>query len=163
MDQPFVLITGGVGRIGRALSAVLTPHYRVVALERARAPDAEHCMEADIGSDAALARAMGRFREQYGRRIASVIHLAAYYDFSGEEHPAYREVNVEGTRRRLLALAEFDVKQFVYASTMLVHAPTEPGTPINEMGELSPRWPYPRSEELAEVRDQYGVWDQKIS
>lgn len=150
MDQPVILITGGVGRIGRALSAVLTPHYRVVGLERACAPDAEHCLEADIGADAALARAMDRFREQYGRRIASVIHLAAYYDFSGEKHPAYREVNVEGTGRLLHALAEFDVQQFVHASTMLVHAPTEPGMPINEISELSPKWPYPRSKELAE-------------
>ena len=158
MDQPVILITGGVGRIGRALSAVLTPHYRVVALERACAPDAEHCLEADIGSDAALARAMGRFREQYGRRIASVIHLAAYYDFSGEVHPAYRDVNVEGTRRLLHALAEFEVEQFVYASTMLVHAPTEPGMPVNEKSELSPKWPYPRSKELAErvVLEEHG-------
>lgn len=159
MDQPVILITGGTGRIGRALGAALSQHYRVVALERQCAPDAPDCIEADIGSDAALARGMHQFKERYGKRIASVIHLAAFYDFSGEDHPAYREVNVEGTRRLLHALADFDVGQFVYASTMLVHAPTQPGMPITEASELAPKWPYPRSKEQAElvVLDEHGA------
>lgn len=158
MDQPIILITGGMGRIGRALSAALAPRYRVVALERSCEPEAAHCIEADIASEAALAGAMRRLGERFGKRIASVIHLAAFYDFSGQEHPAYRAVNVEGTRRLLRALADFEVGQFVYASTMLVHAPTQPGMPINETGELDPKWPYPRSKAQAEqvVLEEHG-------
>ena len=34
-------------------------------------------------------------------RIASVIHLAAYYDTTGEENPKYNAVTVQGTRRLL--------------------------------------------------------------
>lgn len=150
MDQPVILITGGIGRIGRALTTALTPRYRVVALERQCGPNAFNCIEADIASEAAISKAMQELRSRYGSQIVSVIHLAAFYDFSGEDHLAYREVNVEGTRRLLRALKNFEVGQFVYASTMLVHAPSQPGIPINEMGELAPKWPYPRSKELAE-------------
>ena len=38
-----------------------------------------------------------------------------------------------------------NVEQFVLASTMLVHAPTQPGRPINEDWPLDPKWPYPQS------------------
>ena len=41
--------------------------------------------------------------------------------------PLYRAVTVEGTRRLLRNLQEFEVEQFVYSSTMLVHAPCRPG------------------------------------
>ena len=69
---------------------------------------------------------------RFGSRIASVIHLVAYFDFSGESKPLYQSVNVEGTRRLLSALQDFEVEQFAYASTMLVHAPCRPGEHIDE-------------------------------
>lgn len=159
MDRPLVLITGGHGRIGRAIAACIGQRYRVVAMERSCGEGGADCIEADIASEPALGQAMQRLRERYGNRIASVVHLAAYYDFSGQDHPAYREVNVEGTRRLLRALQGFEVEQFVYASTMLVHAPGRPGVPIGEDGELAPKWPYPRSKAEAEdvVRSERGA------
>jgi len=45
-----------------------------------------------------------RIRYAYGERIASGIHLAAYYDFSGEPSPLYDEITVRGTERLLRAL-----------------------------------------------------------
>lgn len=159
MDQPLVLITGGCGRIGRAIAQRLAPRYRVVALERRCAPGGGDCIEADISSEQALEQALQRLRAEHGGRIACVVHLAAFYDFSGEEHPAYRDVNVEGTRRLLRALRGFEVEQFVHASTMLVHAPARPGLPIDEEGALAPKWPYPRSKAQAEevVRTERGA------
>ena len=76
-----------------------------------------------------------------------MIHLAAYYDLSGEPDPKYQSVTVEGTRRLLRTLQHgFDkVEQFVFASTMLVHAPTQPGRPITEDWPLEPKWAYPQS------------------
>ena len=32
----------------------------------------------------------------HGSRIASVVHLAAYFDFTGEDNPLYQSVNVDG-------------------------------------------------------------------
>src|SRR5690606_34029338 len=99
-----------------------------------------------------------RFREEHGERIASVVHLAAYFDFSGEDSPLYQAVNVEGTRNLLRALQGLQVEQFVYASTMLVHAPGEPGEPIDEDQPIGPRWAYPESKAAAEqaVAEEHG-------
>lgn len=148
--KPVVLITGSEGRIGRAISAALEESFTVVGFERdCRQP--ANCINADITSREALAAACGILKERYGERLASVIHLAAFYDFSGEPDPRYDEVNVQGTRGLLQALQGFEVEQFIYASTMLVHAPTEPGLPINETAALAPKWPYPESKVAAEA------------
>ena len=60
-------------------------------------------------------------------------------------------MNVEGTRRLLRALQGFEVEQFVYASTMLVHAPCRPGERIDEHQPIDPRWAYPKSKAAAEA------------
>jgi len=155
--KPVVLITGSEGRIGSAISTALRDSYTVVGFELA-CRDKTDCIDADIASDEALAAACHALRERYGTRLASVIHLAAFYDFSGEPDPRYDEVNVQGTRRLLQALQGFEVEQFVYASTMLVHAATEPGVALDEAAPLAPRWPYPRSKVAAEdvVRRERG-------
>ena len=64
----------------------------------------------------------GPFQIGHGTRIASVIHLAAYYDLSGEPSPLYEQIIVGGTERLLEQLRQFQVEQFVFSSTMLVHA-----------------------------------------
>src|SRR5687768_7096342 len=155
--KPLVLITGSEGRIGKAIEAALGDDYTVVGFER-KCDSGSHCITVDISSDEAMSRACEQLRQDYGQRIASVIHLAAFYDFSDQPNPLYEEVNVRGTRRLLEALRAFDVEQFIYASTMLVHAPTEPGLPITEEGPLEPKWPYPESKVAAEneVRAHHG-------
>lgn len=156
-DKPLVLVTGSEGRIGRAIAATLGDRYTVVGFERqCRSGD---CIETDITSAEALAAACQRLREGYGSRLAAVIHLAAFYDFSGEPDPRYQQVNVDGTRLLLQALQDFEVERFIYASTMLVHAPTRPGVPIDESSALAPAWPYPQSKAAAEqvVRDERGA------
>lgn len=155
-QKPVVLITGSEGRLGKAIVAELGDAYTVVGFERKCA--GADCISVDITSDEVLAKACNELRRHYGNRLASVIHLAAFYDFSGEPNPLYDEVNVKGTRRLLRALQSFDVGQFVYASTMLVHAPTKPGQPINEDSPLAPSWPYPQSKLASEraVREERG-------
>jgi nucleoside-diphosphate-sugar epimerase/uncharacterized membrane protein len=157
-EKPIVLITGSQGRIGRAIAAQLSDEYTIAGFERKCAGDDPTCITADITSDASLEAAFSSLRERHGTRIASVIHLAAFYDFSGEPNPQYDKVNVEGTRQLLRALQSFQVEQFVYASTMLVHAPGDPGVPINEDSPLEPKWPYPQSKLAAEkvMRDERG-------
>jgi nucleoside-diphosphate-sugar epimerase len=88
---------------------------------------------------------MERVRYAYGKRVASVIHLAAHYDFCGEPSPLYEEITVRGTERLLRSLEGFEVGQFVFSSSMLVHAPSEPGRPITEESPLLPKWDYPKS------------------
>lgn len=155
-QKPIVLITGAEGRIGSVIADALHDSYTVVGFERKCRGD--NCIDVDITSDEALAKGCEQLRARYGNRIASVIHLAAFYDFSGEPHPMYEEVNIQGTRRLLQALQSFEVGQFIYSSTMLVHAPSEPGQPINEDSPLQPAWPYPQSKLESEraVRTERG-------
>ena len=156
--KPVVLVTGLGGRIGAAIAQALGEDYTLVGFELRCAEGDEHCIATDITSDEALKGSCEKLRARYGSRIASVIHLAAFYDFSGRDDPKYLEVNVRGTERLLRALQAFEVEQFVYASTMLVHAPGEPGRPIREDSSLEPKWPYPKSKLAAEraVRERRG-------
>jgi nucleoside-diphosphate-sugar epimerase len=98
-------------------------------------------------SDESVLAGLQSVRRRYGPSLASVVHLAAYFDFSGEASPLYEQVTVAGTRRLLRGLRdlEFDLRQFVFSSTMLVHGPCEPGQRIDEEWPLNPRWPYPQS------------------
>jgi nucleoside-diphosphate-sugar epimerase/uncharacterized membrane protein len=148
--KPVVLITGSQGRIGKAIAAELERDYTIVGFERKCAGNDANCIEADITSEASLGEAFAAIRERFGVRIASVIHLAAFYDFSGEPNPQYDSVNVEGTRKLLQGLRAFQVEQYVYASTILVHAPSQPGVLIDEDSALEPKWPYPKSKLAAE-------------
>ena len=149
-DTPLVLVTGSGGKIGSALVDRLAGGYHVVGLEReADGPGCE-TIECDLSSDASVRGALDEVRRRHGDRIAAIVHLAAYYDFTGEKSSLYDEVNVEGTRRLVGALGEFEVERFVYASTMLVHAPAELGQRIDEDGPLRAEWAYPRSKLRAE-------------
>lgn len=156
--KPIVLITGAAGSIGTAVVKALQDDYRVVGLDLEGMEAACELYAVDLSSPESLQLSLGRFAENHGRNIASVIHLAAYFDFTGEEHPLYEKVNVEGTRNLLVALQDFDVGQFVYSGTMLVHRPGEPGLPITEQAPIEPKWAYPKSKARAEeaIRECHG-------
>lgn len=156
--QPIVLITGAAGDVGAALIAGLRDRYIVVGLDqKGKRADCE-LIEADLTRDDSVRSALEAFRERYGERIASVIHLAAYFDFSGEEHPLYMKLNVEGTRRLLRELRNFEVEQLLYPGTMLVHAPASAGDRIDETAPIAPKWAYPKSKAAAEdvIRSDHG-------
>lgn len=153
-----MLITGAAGNLGRSLADALLDCYAVVGLDT-NTPDLGFpIIEVDLTDDASLDGALARVRQEYGGRLASVLHLAAFFDFSGENKPQYRAVNVEGSRRLVRGLANFEVEQFVYSGTMLVHAPVGPGERIDEQAPIDPRWAYPRSKAEAEqaIREERG-------
>ncbi|WP_036252838.1 NAD-dependent epimerase/dehydratase family protein [Methylobacter sp. BBA5.1] len=158
--KDIVLITGISGFLGQALSKALEQHYRVVGLDRDADPEKfPGYIDIDLTSDSAVEKALDDVRQHHGTRIASVVHLAGYYDFTGEPNPLYESVNVKGTRRLLRALQGFEVEQFIYASTMLVHAPTDPGVPITEDWPIQPKWAYPQSKRETEqvILNEHGA------
>lgn len=147
-DKEIILVTGSSGLIGSAVIRRLTKEFQIIGFDRAGDPhppiEAE-CVCVDLAEAESVQAGLRRVRYAYGERIASVIHLAAYYDFSGEPSPKYDEITVDGTQRLLRGLQEFDIGQFIFSSTMLVHAPSAPGQPINEEWPLAPKWAYPES------------------
>jgi nucleoside-diphosphate-sugar epimerase len=150
MSEPkgTILITGSSGRIGYPLAKRLADSFHVIGFDRrapSHPPPSAECLYVDLTSNESLRRGLQAVRELHGNRIASVIHLAAYYDFSGAPSPLYEDITVRGTERLLRMLQDFEVEQFVFSSTDLVYAPSAPGRRINEDSPLQPKWPYPES------------------
>ena len=151
-----VLITGSNGRIGTAVTLRLRKRFdNIVGFDR-EAPTSPppNCVRiaVDMASDDSVRDGLRVLREHHGGKIATVVHLAAYYDFLGEPSPKYDEVTVEGTRRLLRGLrVGFEVEQFIFSSTMLVHQPGEPGHYITEDSPIGPTWAYPESKVKTEA------------
>ena len=153
-QKPLIVITGSSGNIGTALREALKKDYRVAGFDQ-EGTDCDYPF--DITSEASVKLAFKRFKEDSSEDpIAAVIHLAAYFDFSGEDSPLYEAVNVNGTKFLLETLQDFKVERFIYSSTMLVHKPCERGELINESSELEPKWRYPESKLNTEkIIEQY--------
>ncbi len=147
-NQEVVIVTGSSGLVATSLLKKLAGQYHLVGLDKVRDPyplPEVECINFDLTSIDSIRAALERVRYAYGDKIASVIHLAAYYDFSGEPSPLYDKITVEGTAKLIEALQDFKVTQFVFSSTNLVYKPSEPGTKINEDWPLAPNWDYPES------------------
>jgi nucleoside-diphosphate-sugar epimerase len=156
-----VLVTGSSGLIGSAVAERLAARFEVVGFDLKgppHPPPTADRVEVDISSGASVRDGLRTLRKRHGERIASVIHLAAYYDFSGEPSPKYEEITVQGTARLLRGLQDFQVEQFVFSSTMLVHKPCEPGQRITEDWPVEPKWAYPQSKVTTEelIRAEHG-------
>lgn len=143
-----IIVTGSAGRIGSALIRKLGDEYRIVGFELLKALYAssnEELVPVDISSDESVEQAFRHIKAFYGKHIVAVVHLAAYYSFSDTNYDNYKKITVEGTRRLLKALQGFDVEQFIFSSTMLVHAPQPRHVRIDENSKLLGSWAYPKS------------------
>lgn len=146
-QKEVIIITGCSGRIGFRAAERLIGKYQIVGFDvflAANLPDIEFVI-VDVGTDESVREGLEYVRKKYGNKISSVIHLAAYYSFSGGSYANYERITVKGTQRLLNGLQSFEVEQFIFSSTMLVHAPCQPGERINENSPVIPSWAYPKS------------------
>lgn len=154
-NKPTLLITGSSGLIGSAVVEAFADDYQTIGLDT-KAPEGEtrlaDFVECDLTSDASVDTALETVRQRRGDQIASVIHLASYYDFSGEPSDLYDKLTVQGTARLLKKLQQFRTDQFVFASSILVHEPAdEEGEVVTEASPLEDEpWDYPKSKIEAE-------------
>lgn len=148
MEKKVIIVTGSCGRIGVQVVEKLGEIFSIVGLELPKASctsSKEGLVTVDLSSDESVCEALTHIRHFYGTKISSVIHLAAYYSFAEKHSDKYDAITVQGTERLLKALRDFEVEQFIFTSTMLVHAPTKPGYPITENFPVVPKWGYPLS------------------
>ena len=149
-----LIITGSSGLIGSAFIDRVGERYTEMGFDRKgpprQPPKTAHVIACDLSSDESVCAVLKEVRRLGHRRIASILHLAAYYSFASESSPLYEQVTVRGTERLLHGLRDFEVEQFLFSSTMLAHAPCEPGARINEDWPLEPKWDYPKSKVAAE-------------
>ncbi len=142
-----ILITGASGRIGFKSAEYFSEKFQIVGFDvylAGQLPDVEF-VTVDMATDESVKEGLEHVRKKYGNKIASVIHLAAYYSFASSDSPNYDRITVKGTERLLKGLQQFEVDQFIFSSTMLVHKPTAPGIKITEDSPLDPSWGYPLS------------------
>ncbi len=154
-----VLLTGGAGYVGsHVLVALLAAGHEVLvfdslatapaeALDRARALAGRDFgfLRGDMRDGAALAAAVAAARPD------AAIHCAGLKSPSDSlRRPAlYAEVNVEGTRRLMAALADSPCRRMVFSSSAAIYGPPE-ALPIREDHPLRPGTPYGASKRDAE-------------
>lgn len=152
--KPTLLITGAAGLIGSSLLRRVQHDYQVIALDivEPKVPgagyDFVHC---DLTDEESVRRSLEQVRRTHGTQLAGVVHLAAYYDFSGEPSPLYEQLTVEGTRRLLATLHDFEVEQFLFSSSLLVMAPAQTGELLDETSPTRAEWEYPKSKLATEA------------
>lgn len=159
-EKGLIIVTGANGRLGRAVIAALRDQYRIVGLDVTPAQEDVGYMDfmlMDLSSNEQVREAFQKIREKHGSRIASCIHLAAYYSFSKGNPELYEAITVQGTRRILGELQKSEVEQFLFSSTQLVHACGKVGEKLNEDSPLDPTWDYP----LSKVRTEEVIADER--
>lgn len=154
MQKEIIIVTGCSGRIGSAVMRKFhDPKYQIIGFDivppKQSFPNVEF-MKVDLSSDASVKSAFDAVRKKYGNSITSIIHLAAYYDFTGGEWQKYEDITVKGTQRLIDEALTFETGQFLFSSSILVHAPQDPPKKITESSPLRPSWEYPKSKILTE-------------
>lgn len=155
MTLPRLIITGASGFIGRRLLDGLKERFSIVGLARrsqARCGAPFHpnisWFQADIADREAIATAFRFVRETGGADY--VIHLAAHYDFTGDDHPEYRRTNVDGLRNVLDECRGLDLKRFVFASSLAACRFPPRGSVLTEQSPPDGDHVYARSKRLGE-------------
>jgi nucleoside-diphosphate-sugar epimerase len=161
-EKQVFLITGSSGFLGHALAHHFgSLNHQIVGFDMEGPPyppPNTECLFCDLSSDESVQKTFHLLRSKNGNKIKAVFHLAAYYSFSGKKSPLYKKLTVEGTERMLRELQNFEVGQFIFSSSMLVHKPNEHGQLINEDSPIEPLWDYPKSKVDTEklVHEKHG-------
>lgn len=120
---PALVLTGASGFVGRHLLEELKHDHRIFAIARRSQHDCGApvhpniaWMRVDIGDREGLRRIFREIDTAGGAE--ALLHLAAYYDFTGEDHPEYRRTNVEGTRKLLEIAQGSRIGRLIFASSV---------------------------------------------
>ena len=136
-ERPRIVLTGAAGFLGRRLLRRLRSTHHVIAIDRQPRADPDfsdhpnvewHPIDlADPGAVEETFDAIGR-----GGGAEYLVHLAAWYDFTGQAHPEYERTNVEGTRLVLERAEGLGLRLLVFASSVAACGFSSPGRPITE-------------------------------
>ncbi len=97
-EKPIILVTGSAGLIGTKVVKAFSSNFEVVGLDLKRPEKiiaGTDFIECDLTKNESVIRALDTVRDKHSDRLASVIHLAAYY------LSVFRAVSVLRCPRRL--------------------------------------------------------------
>jgi nucleoside-diphosphate-sugar epimerase len=137
MPLPRVIMTGASGFVGRHLLDEVKESCQIFGLGRRSqhecgAPIHPNITwtQIDIGDREPLAEVFERIGTDGGADV--LLHLAAHYDFTGEEHPEYWRTNVEGLRNVLELSKGLGLRRFIFASSVAASQFPPPGGALTE-------------------------------
>ncbi len=155
MSAPRLVVTGASGFVGRHLLEALKEDYRIVGIARrsqARSGAPVHpniqWHQVDIGDREALQPVFEEIRRSGGADL--LLHLAAHYDFTGEEHPEYWRTNVLGLRNVLELSKGLGLKRFLFSSSEAACAFPRPGQALTETSAPDGEHVYARTKAIGE-------------
>ena len=155
MKKPGIIITGATGFLGNRLVKKLHKDYRIfaIALRSPRdvsAPEGHELQwfQVHIGNMDRLLAVFNHIREMGGAEI--LLHLAAYYDFTGVDHPEYEQTNVIGTRNVLELSVPLKLQRFIFTSSVAACPFPEPGKTVTEDTPPLAPVPYAQSKRKGE-------------
>lgn len=144
---PRLVLTGASGFVGRRVLETVRSRFRVFAVDRlsqaeSQAPDHPNVSwhQLDVGEPQPLSRFFTEVRAGGGAQV--LLHLAAYYDFTGDDHPEYRRTNVDGTCLLLEMSRGLGLERFVFASSAAACEFPRPGTALTEESPPDASHPY---------------------
>ncbi|MGD1079107.1 MAG: NAD-dependent epimerase/dehydratase family protein [Candidatus Sulfotelmatobacter sp.] len=156
-----VLVTGGRGFIGRAVVKLLQRlGYGVVSLD-ARPPTSSPASRREVECDLADARQLQRVFEI--EQIGGIIHLAAILPTAAQREPVRAtRVNVDGSLHLLEMARRFDVRRFVFGSSLSVYGTYAADQVVSEADRAAPEDLYGAAklyvEQIGEAyRQSYGL------
>lgn len=137
MVLPRMILTGASGFLGRHLLEYLRDRWEVFAIAR-RSPLECRIVEwpglrwfqVDICEASHLKSVFDAILGAGG--VDVVIHLAAHYDFTGEDHPEYWRTNVGGLRNVPDLCKPLRIRRFFFASFVAASRFPPPGRALRE-------------------------------
>ena len=155
-NAPRIVVTGASGFLGRRVVKLFRHQHHVIAIDRRTRDETSVSALAnvewhsvDIADADAIAATFERIKKEGGAK--AILHLAAWYDFTGRDHLEYTRTNVEGTRILLERAETLGVERFVFASSVAACAFSTPGHPITETSPPEAEHVYGRSKRAGEA------------
>ena len=153
--HPSLLVTGSSGFLGRHLLEELKREHRIFGLARRSQAQSGAPMHRNITWFQVDIRDRERVEEAFLQIKAAggvdvVVHLAAHYDFTGENHPDYWRTNVEGLRNILDSCRNLEIQRFIFASSAAACGFPAPGDVVTESTVADGRHTYALTKRIGE-------------
>jgi nucleoside-diphosphate-sugar epimerase len=150
------VVTGSSGFLGRHLLDAFKEDYRIFGIarrsqQRAGAPVHPNItwFEADISSKEQIGAAFRQIQDGGGADV--LIHLAAHYDFTGEEHETYTRTNIDGHRNVLDLSRGLGLKLSLFSSSTAACGFPPPGGALDEDSPPNGDHIYARTKRVGEA------------
>jgi len=154
-QMPSIVITGASGFIGSYLIDYIKEDFTIFAIARRSRKEANipyhpnlHWLQCDISNWTTINEAAEYINKHGGADY--IIHLAAFYDFTYKDNPAYKVVNVQGTKNLLEFAIKIGAKRFIFSSSLAACEFPSNGNVITEKTSPDANYHYAISKKLGE-------------